>query len=279
MTALSYSGNLVRTSDNDRYLCSLFASAEQREGLFALYAFNSEVARIPEIVSDPMLGLIRLQWWREAIDSLYGSTPRQHEVITALHNLLAHRPLSHALFEKIITAREMDLDEAPPATLSALVSYAEDTSASLLQLALEVLDISDDTAREAAHHLGIAWALIGYIRAFRFHLASKRLLLPQELLDAEHLSVDDIFTGRFPERIIPVIRILATEAERHLALTYASKKSIPAHALPVFLHATMASHFLKQLKKSHYDILHHDLESRRTSLQLGLFISALTGRF
>ena len=36
--------------------------------LFALYAFNHEVARVAETVREPMLGAIRLEWWRETVE-------------------------------------------------------------------------------------------------------------------------------------------------------------------------------------------------------------------
>ena len=41
-----------------------------------LYAFNHELARAREVASEPMLALIRLQWWREVVEG----TRRRHEV-------------------------------------------------------------------------------------------------------------------------------------------------------------------------------------------------------
>ena len=66
---LSPLGELVRRHDRDRYQTALFAPADRREALFALYAFNYEIARVRESVTQPMLGQIRLQWWREVIDA------------------------------------------------------------------------------------------------------------------------------------------------------------------------------------------------------------------
>ena len=62
---------LVRRHDRDRFQTALFAPAARREALFALYAFNYEIARVRESVREPMLGQIRLQWWREAIDAAF----------------------------------------------------------------------------------------------------------------------------------------------------------------------------------------------------------------
>src|SRR5690349_19421999 len=76
---------LVRRHDRDRYQTALFAPADRREALLALYAFNYEIARVRETVTQPMLGQIRLQWWREVLDTAYaGTPPRNHSVAIAL---------------------------------------------------------------------------------------------------------------------------------------------------------------------------------------------------
>ena len=81
---LSYCAGQVRAHDRDRYLTATLAPADRREALFALYAFNLEIARTREVISEPMVGQIRLQWWREAIGGVYEDDPRAHEVVRPL---------------------------------------------------------------------------------------------------------------------------------------------------------------------------------------------------
>ena len=81
--AISDCAALVRRVDYDRYLTALFAPPPARERLFALYAFNHEIAKVRETVSEPMIGQIRLQWWREAIGGIHAGTPRKHMVVAA----------------------------------------------------------------------------------------------------------------------------------------------------------------------------------------------------
>src|SRR5512133_268111 len=101
---------LVRRHDRDRFQTALFAPADRREALFALYAFNYEVARVRESVTQPMLGHIRLQWWREIIEAAYGgASPRRHEVAEPLTAAIRDFGLSRKLFDRIIDAREADL--------------------------------------------------------------------------------------------------------------------------------------------------------------------------
>ena len=82
---LSYCGDQIRRYDRDRFLTALFAPADRREDLFALYAFNLEVAKTREVASEAMLGQIRLQWWRDALDEVFaGKPPRQHAVVVVV---------------------------------------------------------------------------------------------------------------------------------------------------------------------------------------------------
>src|SRR5215467_16156755 len=94
----------VRAADPDRYFSALFAPADLRPLLFALYAFNAEVARVAESVREPMLGAIRLEWWRETAEGAARGTPRNHDVARGLSFLFADLGLPLAAFEAVIAA-------------------------------------------------------------------------------------------------------------------------------------------------------------------------------
>src|SRR6516164_4077804 len=114
---LSAVAALVRRHDRDRFQTALFAPAGRREALFALYAFNYEIARVRETVREPMLGRIRLQWWREVIEAAYDGKPtRKHVVAEPLTAAIREHGLTHGEFDRLIDARELDLEDTPPAT-------------------------------------------------------------------------------------------------------------------------------------------------------------------
>src|SRR5436190_14638459 len=101
--SLSAPAAIVRRHDRDRYQTALFAPADRREALFALYAFNYEIARVRESVTQPMLGQIRLQWWREAVAAAYDGTPaRRHEVVEPLSAAIRQFGLSRVYFDRLI---------------------------------------------------------------------------------------------------------------------------------------------------------------------------------
>src|SRR5437870_517006 len=104
---------LVRDADYDRYVSALFAPAERRRHLFALYAFNHEVAKTAETVTQPIMGQMRLQWWCDALDEIEADRVRRHEVVEALAETLRTHALPRAMLNAVIDAHDNDLVEAP----------------------------------------------------------------------------------------------------------------------------------------------------------------------
>ena len=103
-----YCETAARRDDPDRWLASLFAPDAARPDLNALLAFNGELARTREQVSQAMLGEIRLQWWRDAIEGIYAGNPRAHPVVRTLAQAVARHDLARPLFDRLIDARTDD---------------------------------------------------------------------------------------------------------------------------------------------------------------------------
>jgi NADH dehydrogenase [ubiquinone] 1 alpha subcomplex assembly factor 6 len=232
---------LVRRHDRDRFQTVLFAPTARREALFALYAFNYEIARVRETVTQPMLGQIRLQWWRENIAAAFeGGTTRHHPVVEALTRTIRQLPLTREHFDRLVDARESDLEDEPPATLTDLETYAEATSSRLIYLALEVLEIHASAAVKAGRHIGIAYALAGLLRSTRFDAVSGRRLLPIEVANKLDIPVK--------------VAEIAAVATRHLDAARALVGSISRRAFPALSPAVIARQSLIRLKRAGYDV-------------------------
>ena len=186
--AQQYCLSQVKKFDPDRYLTALAASPEQRNYLFALFAFNLELAKVCESVSEPMLGRIRLQWWRESIGEIYTGNPREHEVITALVPVIKRYKISCNLFEEMIDAREFDLENRSPNDMNELLFYAGSTSGVLIKMVAKL----SNSNQECAYKLGVVWSLIGLMKSISFHQAQGRCYLPSipvnEIESEESLS-------------------------------------------------------------------------------------------
>jgi NADH dehydrogenase [ubiquinone] 1 alpha subcomplex assembly factor 6 len=272
---------LVRRHDHDRFQTALFAPAERREALFALYAFNFEIARIRETVSEPVLGQIRLQWWREGIAAAFeGGVVRHHIVVEALTTAIRAGTLTRAHFERLIDAREQDLDEAPSASLAALQDYAEATSARLVYLALESLGIRDDPAAEkAGFHIGVAYALSGLLRAMPFQARAGHLMIPADIVVQTALDSADYRALRGTRALRAAAAEIAAVASRHLASARAHRHSIVRRAFPALLPAIVAARWLARLRQAGYDPFDRALTTPDTMQSWRLAIASARNRY
>jgi phytoene synthase len=250
---------LVRRHDRDRFQTVLFAPAARREALFALYAFNYEIARVRESVTQPMLGQIRLQWWRENIAAAFEGGPiRHHPVAEALVAVIGEFRLTRDHFDRLVDARETDLADEAPASLAALEDYAEASSARLVYLALEVLGVHDSAASDAGRHIGIAYALAGLLR-----------LLP--------LRTRPIIPAGMPIEI--GVNELSAAASRHLDAARIRRDTIPRSALPALLPAIIAQRFLARLKLAGFDTFDPALLKPDPLQSWRLVVASFFGRF
>ncbi len=275
----SYCAEQVRRFDPDRYLTVLFAPAERRAALFALYAFNLEVAKTAEMVSEAPLGLLRLQWWRDALEAIEAGREPRHEVVEPLAEAVRRHHLDPALFGRLIDAREFDLEGRAPDDLAALEAYAESTSAGLVHLALQVLSVDVAAARAAGHHAGIAWALAGLIHAVPFHAAAKRLYLPRELSQAAGLRTAEVFELRSSPALCRVAERVAARARNHLGAARALAGRVPRKARPALLCAALAEQGLARLARAGYDPFDVRVQERPPGRAWRLAWAVLRGRY
>jgi len=251
--ALSYCAREVRGNDHDRYLTALFVPADRREAVFALYAFNAEVARTREAVSEPILGQIRLQWWREALDGIYRGEVREHPVVEGLSEAVNRYGLDRAHFDALLDARADDLDDAPPADLAALEAYAGATSGTLSTLAMAMLGFTDGAPSRTAHLVGTAWALIGLMRAVGFHAQTQRLYLPDELIQGHSVDRRTLFDLKPSPALSHVVREVTVRAADLLAEARSLKGEVPRAARRGLLLAVLADRHLADIARAGYD--------------------------
>ena len=271
---------LVQRHDRDRFQTVLFAPTARREALFALYAFNYEIARVRESVTQPMLGQIRLQWWRESIAAAFEGGPvRHHVVVEPLTAAIRERALTRAHFDRLIEARETDLEADPPVSLAALEDYAEASSARLVYLALEILGLRDPVAREAGFHVGVAYALAGFLRAMPFQARAGRSLIPVEIAARTGLNEQDYRALRGTPALRAASAELAAAASRHLGSARAQRRRISRSALPALLPAIVAQHSLTRLKRVGYDAFDQTLAVADPLQSWRLAAASLRNRF
>lgn len=237
----------LRRVDPDRWLTTLFAPDARRPGLHALYAFNAEIARAREAVSQPMIGQIRLQWWREAWEGIWNDQPRNHPVVMALH---AHcRNLDRGDVFTLIDARETDMEDTPPADMVTLLKYAEASSAPLMRMACDLLEEEIDA--ETLRLAGTGYALTGILRATSHLAAQRRVYLPADHLAAAGLMPENLYQDGLGPAAIAVIAEVGREAGKLFASL--RQRRIPSRAMAAILPATIARTHLRRLALAGFD--------------------------
>ncbi|MBK1663559.1 phytoene synthase [Rhodospirillum rubrum] len=248
---LSPLAGAVRDFDPNRFQTALFAPAEQRENLMALYAFNVEIARIAETVSEALIGEMRLQWWHDLCEGAFSGAviARGHPVGEAMERLIAGGRLDRPTLRAAIAARRLDLAAEPFATPADLRGYAEDTAGGLSRLAAALLG-ADPPTIAAAGHVGTAWGLLGVVRTLCPMAAQGRLYLPSQVAAERGVTREDLSAPPVAEAAKALCLDLVGEVEELLAEARALRRCIDRRHLSPFLLAPLARPYLALLRQS-----------------------------
>ena len=246
---------VAREADPDRALAALFAPREARADLLTLIAFNAELARIAEHTTEPDLGAIRLQWWREALDKGAKGEITGHPVADAAAALIARRNLSRERIGAMIDARSFDLAIKIMPDRAALETFLQDTAGAMFALGAECFGARGTSTELAAAQAGLAYGLTGLMRALPVHAAQGRVDLPADALRRHGTSPEDVLAGKASQGLHPVLaelrrkaRAALDEARRHLA-------ALDAGARAAFLPLALVEPYLAALERER-DPLH-----------------------
>ncbi len=197
-----YCRTMTREDDPERYYVSLFAPAGKQPHLWALFAFNHEVAKTRESVSEPMIGEIRLQWWREALEGIAAGTPREHLVVKGLNAIPVFSEI-RPLLDTIVDGRAQDLEMEAEAGIATLEDYADKVGGALHEAAARILagDLSDADLT-LARASGRAWAMLGILRALPFQIADPKAF---SVTGASTQGLSGMSAAELQERLNPLL--------------------------------------------------------------------------
>ncbi len=260
----------VSRLDKDRFLSCLFMPEPARRHVLAILAFSAEIARVRDVVSDPLPGEVRLQWWRDLLESAAPGIGGLPPIAEALLDTIARFNLPAAAFTRLIDARVFDLYDDPMVTLNDLEGYCGDTASSLIQLAAIVLaGGSDPGTAEAAGHAGVAYGLTGLLRSLPFHAARGQIYMPQDILMQHRVEAADILAGRTTPELLVCLKRLRTIAREHLA-----KSRLAMRSAPRTVALALVEPMLAQMDRPGYDPFRTPIETSQWRKQLCLWWAA-----
>lgn len=231
----SYCAQLVRDHDFERYAATLFMPPRARRPVLALYAFNTELRRIRDHVSQPLPGEIRLQWWRDLVDGDARGSVEANPVAAELMAAVANHDLPRNELSRLVDARVFDLYDDPMLSLDMLERYCDDTAGRLFSLSARILGGTSEAVAHAALHAGIAQGIVRAVEGLPLHASRKQLYLPQDVLSEAGVKEADIFAGRSTPQLQTAIRVLAEVARSHRDKAADLLIAVPADAKRVFL--------------------------------------------
>jgi len=245
---------IARDGDPDRYASALFAPPRARDDLFALYAFNTELARIGEQVSEPQLGEIRLQWWRDALDRAAADEITGHPVVDAIGRTARRCALSRANLAGLIDARSFDVSTKIMPDAGALATYLANTAGALLLLAAEITsagsrDVEPAALEPVANTAGAAYGLTGLMRAMPFHAARGRVDLPSDALLRHGTSPIRLLAGDMSEGLGELLGEMRGKAKDALRGVLPQIAALPPATRAAFLPLALVAPYLAALQK------------------------------
>lgn len=247
----AYCAGLVRGSDFERYAATLFAAPDQRRALLAVGAFNVEVARVREQVSQPLAGEIRLQWWSDLLSGMAHGEASANPVAAELLRAAEQYKLPHDQLARIVEAHRFDLYDEPMQAMAELERYLQDTAAALFGITTRALgaDLDADLARDA----GLAFGITRIIAALPRHASRGQLYLPLEELARAGVAPEDVFAGRATPELRTLLLELAGRARQHLQRALGRLAATGATARKGLLPLALVERGLQRVTMSGYE--------------------------
>ncbi|AQK79833.1 NADH dehydrogenase (ubiquinone) complex I, assembly factor 6 [Zea mays] len=256
-TSLSYYVRQVRAYDYHHYLCLLHLAPAVRKAAFTFRTFNIETARAMDVVFDPRAGLMRLLWWKEGVDKIFGNKLVEHPVAQALSSIIADHKVSKHWLKRSVEARINDANREEgtiPRTSAKLERYVEDTQSTILYMTLQAGGIQSTVADHAASHIGKASGLLLLLKALPHHVNNQGTVhyIPASVAEECGLLItreggrSEVRAG---ERLLDVVFKVASVAEAHLHKARELAPSVPKEAIPMLLPALPAQVLLDTLRR------------------------------
>jgi phytoene synthase len=230
----------------------LFAPAEHREALFALYAFDVEISRVRDVAREPMPGEIRFQWWREILSGERDGEARAHPVAAALLQTIGRYAISPDRLTAVIDAHTFDLYDEPMTSLDDLDNYAVSTQGEIFSIASDMLGVPASSVSKITRCAAIAHTIVGVMCNLARHAARGQLFLSLDLLARHNVDVEDVFARRGTESLKNALAELRRHARDRLLMAEDSKV-FPPELLPAILPAALVLPQMSLMERPDYD--------------------------
>jgi phytoene synthase len=248
-----FCADLVRSHDFARYASTLFIAAAQRRALLAIYAFNVEISRVRDQVSQPLPGEIRLQWWTDMLAGAGHGGVEGNPVAAELLLAIRNWRLPVERLSRLIDEHQFDLYNDPMPTMAALEGYVNDTSSALFWLGAGIAGLQSDEIEHLARHAGLAQGIAQVMTALPLDASRRQLFVPLQLLESHGCGMEEVFAGKETPMLRAALDQLIREGREHLKTALALLESVPPEVRPIFLPLSLVARDLERLSRADND--------------------------
>ncbi|MEN0652473.1 MULTISPECIES: squalene/phytoene synthase family protein [Hyphobacterium] len=269
-------GHEFRVSDGE--LAALFAPVATRAALTGLHRWHEEIAALPLRITEPMIGAMRIEWHREAVEALFAdpAVVRRNPVIEGL-SLAVHHAGGPEMDElnAILDAHGADFEGRRFESLADLTDHATATDGRIARIAARMLDPGN-------HHPGAASAggacgIVRLLRQFPLRAGRQLAAVPEDALGAAGLNAARLATGREAEAARVALEPVHLTAREALIAARADVRGVPVAQFPAVLPAALAAQSLKRLRRQ-ADPYRPAEEAGPMARQVRLIRASLSGR-
>ncbi|MCE2565920.1 squalene/phytoene synthase family protein [Komagataeibacter sp. FNDCF1] len=265
----------ARQVDPDRFFCALFLPPPARSVAMVLMAFNHECTRALSMpaswsVAGPMAGLIRLQWWRDVLES--GNAQRV-ELAASVLDLLARGVVRRGTLLAMIEARECELEGLPEcaAWQAAMLDGAGGMQVAMAQAA----GIAGADVLGRVRLLGGVYGVGALVRYLPAVLAAGRCPLSDDALAEAGLTRDGLRTGQATPAQIETLRTMLRQQGRDWLAQARMGGRLPRPALAASLPAVLG---LRDMRSAAMTATARDALPRGMGDRLAVMAALLRGR-
>jgi phytoene synthase len=264
--AAAFCADQVRSHDFGRYASTLFVNPDKRRALLALYAFNVEISRVREQVSQPLPGEVRLQWWTDVLSGAGHGGIEGNPVAAELLRAIRTYGLAVEQLSRLIDEHQFDLYNDPMPSMAALEAYVHDTSSALYALGADIMGRKSEATDHLARHAGLAQGFARVIATMPLDAARRQLFVPLQLLESHGSGMEEVFAGKQTPQLRAALDQLIGEARAHLETAMALLAGGPPEVRPLFLPLALVRRELRRMSRADFDPFVPCAQSRFTTL-------------
>jgi 15-cis-phytoene synthase len=240
-----------------RYFSLLYAPADRRDQLLALYVIDAEIRESAQSVNHDVAHT-RLQWWRAEIDRLVNGSP-QHPATRLLNDSSVGRA-AFAKLHEIMVAADMDLARMTYSNMRELRAYSSRSGGAIQEVVAAQLVAPaplDEAARATANRIGIGVRQSEMLRDVRQDAYDGRVYLPQDRLTEHKVSLEDLRARETAPQVKAALREFknAVQEELQAALT-----SVSSQLRPLAVLAALHSRLLQRIAARDYNVAQSRIE-------------------